>query len=227
MKESTDGTLKTDVLAELNYEPSLKVSDIGVMVSNGVVTLNGNVPSLREKSAAVRVVKRVAGVKAIADDIQVKLPNGAIHIDSDIAAAAVHQIECSPSIPADTVRVTVRDGWLTLEGNEEWWYQKQAVDDAVGSLAGVRGVTNLISIAPKIMSAKVDEAIAAAFERNAMLDAKNIKAETSGNKVTLSGHVHNFLEREEAERAAWSAAGVFSVDNQILVENCRPVRSCA
>ena len=225
--EKTDAQLKTDVLAELKYEPSVKVTDIGVLVKNGIVTLNGYAASYSEKYGAVRVAKRIAGVKAIVDDIQVTLSDSEVRNDGDIATAAVKQIESSPSIPAGTVRVTVSEGWLTMEGDEEWWYQKQAVEDAVRNLTGVKGVTNLISIKPKLMSAEVKTSITSAFERNALLDAKNIKVEIAGNKVLLSGHVRNFVEREEAERAAWGASGVFSVDNQLLVESCNVVRSCA
>ena len=216
--EKTDAQLKTDVLAELKYEPSVKVTDIGILVKNGVVTLNGYAPSYSEKYGAVRVVKRIAGVKAIADDIEIKLPHSPLRNDGDIAAEAANQIKWSSLIPAGTAQVTVSEGWVTVEGQVEWWYQKKAVEDAVRNLAGVTGVTNLISIKPQVMPGDVKTSITSAFERNALVDAKNIKVEVTGNKVTLNGNVRNYVELEEAERAARSAYGVFSVDNQLKVD---------
>ena len=216
--EKTDTKIKTDVLAELEYEPSVKVTDIGVLVKNGVVTLNGYATSYAEKLGAVRVAKRIAGVKAITDDIEVNLLDSQGHSDEDITAAAANQIKCSPAIPAGTARVTVRGGWITVEGDEDWWYQKQAVDDAVRNLAGVKGVTNLITIKPNLMPTDIKMSIRSALERNALVDASNVQVETAGNKVVLRGTVENYIAREEAERAAWNASGVFSVDNQLKVE---------
>lgn len=221
MKEpmgKTDTQLKADVLAELKYEPSVKVTDIGVLVKNGVVTLNGYASSFSEKFGAVRVVKRVAGVKAIADDIEVKLPSSLHLTDGDIATEAAHQIEWSTSIPTQTIQITVREGRVTLEGQVEWWHQKQTAENAVRYLAGVTGVTNLISIKPELVAVDVEAAIASAFERNSLVDADTITVDIAGNKVVLRGTVENYLEREEAERTAWSSCGVFSVDNQIKVE---------
>jgi osmotically-inducible protein OsmY len=215
--KKSDTELKNDVLAELEYEPGVKVTDIGVLVKDGAVTLNGYATSYGEKWDAVRAVKRVAGVNAIADDIEVKLATSLQRNDGDIAGAAARQIEWSTTIPAGTVRVTVREGWITLEGEVEWWYQKSSAEDAVRYLAGVKGVTNLVTIKPKVAAAGVETAITSAFERSALLDAKKIRVETSGNTVTLRGKVRNHAEREEAERAAWNAPGVYSVDNQLKV----------
>lgn len=220
MKETTGKTdlqLKTDVLAELKYEPSVKVTDIGVLVKNGVVTLNGCATNYAEKWNAVRVVKRIAGVKAIADDIEVNLINSHSKTDGDIAEAAANQIKWSQAIPAGAVQVTVCEGEVTVEGDVEWRYQKKAAEDAVLHLEGVTGVINLISIKSTQMPAEVKTCISSAFERNALVDAKNIQVETSGNKVILRGYVRNLFEREEAEQAAWNASGVFSVDNQLEV----------
>ena len=212
-----DTELKNDVLAELKYEPSVQVSDIGVLVKDGAVTLNGYATNYGEKWEAVRAAKRVAGVRAIADDIEVKLPDSLRRTDGDIAAAAANQIDWSTTIPTGTIEVTVREGWITLEGEVEWWYQKDAAENAVRYLAGVKGVSNLITIKPKVASAEVATAIKSAFERNALLDANKIQVETSGNTVTLRGKVRNHAERDEAERAAWGAPGVWSVDNQLKV----------
>ena len=215
--KKTDTELKKDVLAELKYEPSVKVTDIGVLVNDGAVTLNGYASTYGEKWDAVRAAKRVAGVKAIADDIEVKLADSPRRTDGDIAAAAANQIDWSTTIPTGTIEVTVREGWITLEGEVEWWYQKDAAENAVRYLAGVKGVSNLITIKPKVASAEVATAIKSAFERNALLDANKIQVETSGNKVVLRGKVRNHAERDEAERAAWGAPGVWSVDNKLKV----------
>ena len=216
--KKSDTDLKRDVLAELKYEPSVKVTDIGVLVKDGTVTLNGYATNYGEKWDAVRAIKRVAGVKAIADDIEVKLPDSQCRTAGDIATAAANQINCSTMIPTGTVSVTVREGWITLEGEVEWWYRKDAAEKAVQYLAGVKGVTNQILIKPTLSPTDVEKAIKSAFERNALLDAFKIQVETTGNRVVLRGTVRNYTEREEAERAAWAAAGVFSVDNQLKVE---------
>jgi osmotically-inducible protein OsmY len=216
--KKTDATLKIDVLAELKYDPSVKVTDIGVLVKDGTVTLNGYATSYGEKWEAVRAVKRVTGVKAIADDIEVKLPSSLQHNDGDIATAAAHQIDMSTSIPEGIVQATVRDGWITLEGNVEWWYQKNAAGQIVQHLAGVKGVSNFIEIAPKLNAAELETNIQSAFKRSAVLDAKHIRVETAGNKVILRGDVRNYQEREEAERVAWAAPGVLTVANHLEVK---------
>jgi osmotically-inducible protein OsmY len=214
----SDTEIKNDILSELKYEPRVKVTDIGVLVKDGTVTLNGFATSYGEKWDAVKAVKRIAGVKAIADDIEVKVPESLRRNDGDIAAAAANQIEWSTTIPQGAVQVTVSEGRVSLEGQVEWWYQKDAAEDGVRYLAGVNRVFNLITIKPKVTPAKIEAAIEAAFERSAVLDAKKIEIETSGNKVTLTGKVRNYSERDEAERVAWAAPGVYSVDNQLAVE---------
>lgn len=216
--EKTDAELKTDVLSELKYEPSVKITDIGVLVKDGTVTLNGYATSYVEKGEAVRAVKRIAGVKAIADDIEVNLPGSLHRTDGDIAAAAASQIDWSTTIPLGTIDITVREGWITLEGEVEWWQQKIAAGNVVHYLSGVKGVSNLISLKPKLTTTEVEKAIESAFKRNALLDANKVHVETSGNEVILRGNVRNFTELEEAERVAWAAPGVFSVDNQITVK---------
>jgi len=216
--EKTDAELKIDVLSELKYEPSVKVTDIGVLVKDGTVTLNGYTTNYGEKWEAVRAAKRVAGVKAIADDIKVKLPASLRRTDGDIATAAADQISWSTTIPTGTVEVTVREGWITLEGEVERWYLKNVAGNVVQNLSGVKGVSNLISITPKLTATEIEMAIKSAFERNALLDAKKIHVETSGSAVILRGTVPNFAELEEAERVAWAGPGVFSVDNQLTVK---------
>jgi osmotically-inducible protein OsmY len=217
--KKTDAELKNDVLAELKYEPGVHVEDIGVLVKEGAVTLNGYARSYGEKWDAVRAVKRVAGTRAIADDIQVRVPDLEQRTDGEIAAAAAKRIESSITIPQDAVKVTVRDGWIILEGEVEWWYQRNSAETLVQHLAGVKGVTNRITIKPKLASSEVATAITSAFQRNALLDANRIQVETSADKVILRGKVRNYAEREEAERAAWAASGVAAVDNQLKVES--------
>ena len=213
-----DNELKTDVLAELKYEPSVHVTDIGVLVKDGTVTLNGYAVSYGEKWDAVRAAKRVAGVRAVADDIEVRLPDSQRLTDGEIAAAAANQIGWTTAIPTGTVGVTVSGGWVTLDGQVDWWFRKDAAEHAVQHLAGVKGVTNQITIKPSLTSADVQKVIQSAFERSAILDAKRIQVVTDGDKVVLSGTARNHTEREEAERAAWAAAGVCAVDNQIKVD---------
>jgi osmotically-inducible protein OsmY len=213
----SDADLQKNVLAELEFEPSANVEDIGVSVKEGIVTLNGSVGSYAEKLAAVCAVKRVADVKGLAEDIVVKLPDSSRRTDSDIAAAAVDAVKWISTVPEDTVKITVRDGWLSLEGAVEGWHQKSAAQEAVRNLAGVKGVINLIAIKPKVASMDIKGAIKAAFERHALLDAQKIQVETNGGNVVLRGHVRSFIEREEAERAAWAAQGVSRVENRIVL----------
>jgi osmotically-inducible protein OsmY len=213
----TDAEIKTDVLSELGYEPSVKATDIGVLVKDGTVTLNGYATNYGEKVGAVRTARRVAGVRAIADDIIVKLPGSLKRNDGDIAAAAANQIEWTPALKG-LVQVTVREGWITLEGHVEWGYQKEYAEEIVHHQSGVKGVSNLILIKAKAAPTSVEMAIKAAFVRNALLDAKKIEVEACENKVILRGEVRNYTEREEAERVAWAAAGVGAVDNQLSVE---------
>jgi osmotically-inducible protein OsmY len=215
--EKTDTELKNDVLSELKYEPSVKVSDIGVLAKDGTVTLNGYATSYSEKWEAVHATKRVAGVKAIADDIEIQLPASYHRTDGDIATAALNQIGWSTTVPTRTVMVTVDKGWITLEGEVEWWYQKNAVESVVRYMSGVKGVTNSIFISPKVTKKEVETDIKSAFKRSAMLDAKHIRVETSGNTVVLHGQVRNYSEYDEAERVAWSEPGVSYVDNRLSV----------
>ncbi len=216
--DKTDAEIKTYILAELKYEPSVKATDIGVLVKEGTVTLNGFVESHWEKWAAVGAAKRVCGVKAIADDIEVRLPSSYHHSDGDIAAAAASQIEWATTIPEETVKITVREGFITLDGTVEWRFQKDAAERAVQSLMGVKGVSNLILIKPEVTASGIEADISSAFERSALLDADNIKVKVVEKEITLSGEVRNHAERDQAERIAWRASGVSSVDNQITVK---------
>jgi osmotically-inducible protein OsmY len=216
--DKTDTEIKTDVLSELKYDPSLKVTEIGVLVTDGIVTLNGYATSFDEKLAAVHAVKRVAGVLAIADDIELHIPDANHRTDGEIAAAAAHKIAWATTIPTGTVEITVRNGWIILEGEVEWWYQKNAAEIVMRSISGVHGISNSISIKPTDKIPAVGMGIEAAIDRNAMLDASKIRVEIVGSKVILHGTVRTLAQREEAERIAWAAQGVFSVEDHLAVK---------
>ncbi len=214
----TDGQLKDDIVAELTYEPSAKVTNLSVLVHDGVVTLNGHADSYMEKWEAVRSVKRIEGVKAIADEIELKVPGSVKHTDEDIAIAAAHHLEWSSGVPTGQVTATVRRGWITLDGEVEWQYMKNAAESVVHHLIGVKGVSNMILLKPKPTSTEVKAAIRSAFERSALIDANKIEVETHGGEVTLRGNVRNYAERDEAERVAWASPGTLLVHNNLMIE---------
>jgi osmotically-inducible protein OsmY len=216
--DKTDVELKTDVLAELAYEPTVKVSDIGVLVDKGIVTLNGYATSYSEKWHALRAAKRVRGMRAIVDAMVINLAESHKRTDADIAASAITQINWFTTVPQGTIQVSVRDGWITIDGVVDWWYQKDAAEDVVQYMIGVKGVKNQLTIKPRVAPDDVQASIKAAFARNAELDATKIHIETDGNIVTLTGKARNHVERDEAERVAWAAPGVIEVDNQIKLE---------
>ncbi|HEY1478062.1 MAG TPA: BON domain-containing protein [Chthoniobacterales bacterium] len=212
----SDNSIRDDVLLELKWDPKISsASDIAVAVKDGVVTLSGFVPSFWEKDAAEKAVKRVYGVRGIANDIQVKLFWR--RTDPEIARDAVHELESHVSIPADGIKVTVKDGWVTLEGTVDWEYQSSVAESAMKKLKGVSGVTNKIQVRPKASAAEVRSKIEEALRRSAELDARRITVAIEGSTVKLYGAVSSWAEREEAERAAWSAPGTTMVENHILV----------
>ena len=212
----SDNNLLDDVVLELKWDPKISsASDISVAVKDGVVTLSGFVPSFWEKDAAEKAVKRVYGVRGIANDIEVKLFWQ--RTDPEIARDAVHELESHVSIPADRIKVTVKDGWVTVEGTVLWEYQKSLAQSAMKKLKGVSGVTNKIQVTPKASSAEVKSKIEEALRRSAELDARRITVKIEGSTVKLYGSVSSWAERDEAERAAWSAPGTTMVENHILV----------
>lgn len=214
----TDSQLQKDVMDELKWQPSIKSSEIGVSVSDGVVTLSGSVDSFAEKREAEKAALRVEGVKGVAEDIVVDLPFGNKKDDSDIAKAAINALKWDTMVPDEHIKVKVDNGWVTTEGKVDWLYQKQAVNSAISNLTGVKGVTNLVTVTPKANAEDVKKKISAAFERSATIDANNIKVENIGNKILLKGSVRSYAERLDAQRAAWNAPGVAQVENQLEVK---------
>ena len=213
----TDTQIQKDVLEELKWEPSLHAAGIGVEVNDSVVTLAGHVDSYAQKLAAERAARRVAGVKALAVEIDIKLVDTKTRTDAEIASAATHALRWSIVIPDDRINVTVEKGWITLDGQVDWDYQRQAVMKAVRYLMGVTGVSNQIKLKPTVSVPAVKADIEAALKRRAHDDACAISVTVSGNAVTLTGQVHTWSERELAAYAAWGTRGVYEVHNNIGV----------
>jgi len=214
----TDKDIQQAVLRELEWEPQVKSTEIGVVVKEGIVTLTGTVDSYTKRYQAERAAKRVAGVKAVVNELEVKLPSSSERTDEDIARAAVRALEQHSSVPHDRIKIRVSDGWITLEGDLEWQYQREAAEAAVRYLMGVKGVINLITVKPRVAPSEIRAKIEEALRRAAELDAERITVETDGSKVILRGRVRAWAEREEAERAAWRAPGVTQVENWITVD---------
>lgn len=214
----TDLEIHKDVVAELKYDPSLRDGDIAVAVRDGVVTLAGFVDSYADKWAAERAVGKVKGVQAIANDLEVKLPSASGRPDSDLAHAAVNALKWNTSIPQDRIRVKVTKGWMTLEGDVDWHFQREAAERAVRYLTGLKGVTNLIAVRARPAPSDLKQRITDALQRGARLDAERITVEIKGNTATLTGTVRSYAEYRDAERAARNAPGVTSVQNHLTID---------
>ena len=212
----TDSQLQKDVMDEIRWEPSTTAAQIGVTAAKGVVTLTGTVATYAEKGAVERAAQRVEGVKAIAEEVTVKPFGPHVKTDAEIAEAAVSSLKGHVWVPKD-IQPTVAQGWVTLKGQVNWEYQRTAAKDAVCFMAGVKGVTNDITLKPTAQPSAVKEAIEKAFVRNAEIDAGTVKVATDGGAVTLSGSVRSWGEKDQAGAAAWNAPGVNSVQNNIAV----------
>ena len=214
----TDMQLQRDVIEELAWQPNVRETEIAVGARNGVVTLTGFVDSYAQKYAAARAVEAVRGVRAIADDLKVRLPQSLVRSDTEIAHAAVSALKWDVEVPDARVKVLVDDGWISLDGAVDWQFQRSAAENAVRHLAGVKGVINRITVQqPKVSAYEVNQRIEEALKRSAAVDADKISVEAREGKVVLRGTVRSWAEREDAERAAWAAPGVTEVNDELAV----------
>jgi osmotically-inducible protein OsmY len=214
----SDSDIKRDVEEELRWDHNIDATDIGVAVKDGVVTLSGFARRYTEKWQAERDAKRVAGVLGVANDIEVRLPSIDQTPDPEIAREAVEEIKRDLPYSHNLIKVVVNDGWVNLEGEVEWNYQKESAESAVRRVKGVKGISNFITLKPKAEAIDVKRKIEEALKRSAELDAQRITVEANGSEVILKGTVRSWAERQEAERAAWLAPGVRRVDNRITID---------
>lgn len=213
----TDRELQEQILAALEWEPGVDAAGIGVSVNDGVVTLQGTVPTFIQRSTAERTARHLFGVRAVANDIQVTPTVATSRTDAAIAQAAANALEWDAAVPDNAIKPTVSNGWVTLNGTVQWQFQMSAAVRAVEHLLGVKGVTNAIILKPQVSASDVKTKIENAFKRSAEIDAQRVKVETKDGGVILTGTVHTLVEKDEAERAAWAAPGVTRVDDRLMV----------
>jgi osmotically-inducible protein OsmY len=214
----SDSDIQLDVAQALRWDPRLREDDVCVAVKGGVVVLGGFTHSYGDKVLAEQVVSEVRGVQAVANEITVRLPCTSARLDAEIAHAAVHALTWNTSVPADCLHVVVENGWVKLNGDVDWYFQKEEAERAVRDLRGVRGVTNLVMVKPRPVASDVKEQITRALHRGVAFDAAHIAVDIVDHQATLSGSVRSFVERRDAERAARNAPGVTDVDNRLTVE---------
>lgn len=215
----TDSQIQKDVMDELRWQPFLNASEIGVSVKDGIVTLSGTVNNYTKKKIAEKVVQNIKGVKAVAEDIIVKYPNSQIKTDAEIAEAVIYTLKWNSYIPDDTIKIKVEDGWITLEGEVEWEFQRNGASRAVRDITGVCGISNLLTISPGVNNNEVKQAIRSALHRSATIDANHIQVEVQGHKVILTGKVRSIAEKKDAGNAAWNTPGITIVDNKLELDS--------
>ena len=214
----TDSEIQRDVEKELEWDPDIDARNIAVKVTDGVVALTGFVSSYTDKYSAERIAKRILGVKAVTNDLEVKIATGSERPDPDIARDAVERLQRNLPYSSKNIKVTVRNSWITLEGDVDWDFQRREAEAAVRYVKGAKGVTNLIHVKPTVSATDVKTKIEQAFKRSAEVDASHITVEADGGKVILRGRVRSWAEKEEAEKAAWRSPGVYEVVNEIRVD---------
>lgn len=212
-----DKLLRNLVVAALDWEPSIEGAGIAVGVKDGVVSLSGHVRTYVEKLKAEQVVRHVRGVRAIAEELEVRPLHTHTRADDEIAKRAVDILSWDVLVPSQSVQVKVQDGWVTLNGEVDWQYQRTAAEDDVRKLSGVLGVTNLINIKPRVHSEDIKFRIEEALKRNALIEADGVRVKVEDGKVTLEGRVHTWYERDVLETAVWAAPGVNAVDDRVTV----------
>jgi osmotically-inducible protein OsmY len=212
-----DKRLRMDIIDELDWEPRVDSTHIAVAVENGVVTLTGHVPNFAQKVTAENTVKRVHGVRAIAQELEVRPPHTATRADDEIAKRAVDILSWDITVPKDAVQVKIQDGWVTLTGEVDWHYQREAAEDNVRKLSGVMGLSNLITIKPRVQATDLKRRIEDALKRNALTEANAIRVEAIDGTVNLQGRVQSWHERDLVENAVWAAAGVNKVEDHLII----------
>ncbi|HVX00806.1 MAG TPA: BON domain-containing protein [Candidatus Babeliaceae bacterium] len=214
----SDDQIQKDVMDQLKWEPFLKASEVGVAVRNGIVTLSGQVDSYYKKLSAEAAAKKVSGVKAIAEDIQIGVSPLYARTDTEIAEAILNALKWHTAVQDEKVKIRVENGHVTLQGEVDWDFQRTNVRKAIESLAGVKSITSLITVKPKVTSAGIQQKIESAFQRAASINSRKIKVDVIGSKVILSGRVASLAEKEDAETSVWNADGVMQVENNLDIE---------
>ena len=213
----SDGQIKQDILDELVFQPNIDETQIGVVVENGIVMLTGIVDDFTKKVVANEAVKKVKGVKAVADDIEVKYGTNYQKTDKEIAKAIISAFEWNTSIPEDKITVEVSNVWVNLSGEVEYTYQKEAAKRVTASILGVKGINNTIQIAASVEPVEVKENISRAFKRSATLKAQQINVEIFEDTVKLTGQVHSLSEKRSAQKIAYFTPGVYKVKNELAI----------